>query len=250
MADDVAGAVAVDGLARAGGRSVPVFLLAVPAGALSDVLDRRRMLIASQAWTALAAGILAALTIFGHVTPYSLLALEVAVGLDGAERPGVAGDRAGTCVPRDLQSAVTLNSVSVNLARTVGPALAGVAVAAVGAGYGFLANAISFLGVIGVLLWWKRPVRASVAPAERFAGVGTGGVAVRPAFAAVKAVLFRNSLFITGASALWALMPVVARHQLHREATGYGVLLGCLGIGALAGAACCLTSVIASARTP
>jgi MFS family permease len=135
--------------------SLPFFLLALPAGALADVVDRRRLLLGTQGWMLTAAALLGLLTLVGTTTPWTLLALTFLLGLGTAvNTPGwqaITPD----LVPRpELPAAVALGGVAVNLARAVGPALGGLIVAAAGAGAVFLLNAASFVGVMIVLYRW------------------------------------------------------------------------------------------------
>jgi MFS family permease len=217
--------------------SLPVFLVGLPAGALADIVDRRRLLLFTQAWMLAAAAALGVLAIGGWATPWALLALTFALGLGGAMNSPVWQAVTPELVSRaDLPAAVALSSISFNIARAVGPALGGVVVATVGPGICFLINATSFLGVLAVIYRWQRPRRASAMPAERVLdAVRTGARYVRYA-PELRAVLVRTAVFVVCASALWALLPVVARDQLRLGSLGYGILLGCLGLGAIAGA--------------
>src|SRR5205814_1991321 len=141
-------------------------------------------------------------------------------------------------VPREeLAGAVALGGISVNMARAVGPALGGLLVAALGAGWVFLLNAASFLGVVVVLARWQREVPRSRLPPEDVPGAMRAGVRYVRHSAPFHAVLARTAAFVVPASALWALLPLFARRGLGLSATGYGLLLGCLGAGAIAGAA-------------
>ena len=216
--------------------SLPFFLLALPAGALADVVDRRRLLLATQWWMLVAAAALGGLTIAGATGPRTLLALTFAIGVGSALSAPAWQAIIPDLVPRaDLPQAVALNGVGVNIARAVGPALGGVVVAAAGSGAVFLANAVSFVAVIGALLAWREPRRRSRLPAEHlFAAMRAGARYVRHA-PPVRAVLARTTIFLACASALWALLPVVARLR-GLGAAGYGALLASLGLGAVAGA--------------
>src|SRR5207244_3658890 len=141
-------------------------------------------------------------------------------------------------VPREeLAGAVALGGISVNVARALGPALGGLLVAALGAGWVFLLNAASFLGVVLVLARWHREVPRSRLPPEDVPGAMRAGVRYVRHSAPFRAVLARTAAFVVPASALWALLPLFARRGLGLSATGYGLLLGCLGAAALVGAA-------------
>jgi len=213
--------------------AVPVFLVVLPAGALADMVDRRRLLLFTQGWMVAASAALGVLTLLHAVNPWVLLAFTFLLGL-GA----VMNDPAWQAITPDVvspprhASAVALNSAGFNVARAVGPALGGLVVAAAGSGWSFLLNAASFFGVIFFLYRWKRP---------RFADMETGSVrdailtGLRYARGApvVRCVLIRTAAFSLGASALLALLPLVARPH---GASGYGLLLGFFGLGALGGA--------------
>jgi MFS family permease len=217
--------------------TLPVFLLSLPAGAAADLVDRRRMLLFTQTWMLVAAGLLGALTVAGRISPWSLLALTFALGV-GSSMNGPAWSAAvPELVPREeLPAAVALNSVGFNIARAVGPALGGMVMAAANAGVVFYLNAISFLGVIIVLWKWRyiRPVRRG--PEPRFQEAMREGLRYVRQSTPYHAVLARSGLFAFAGSALWAMLPVVASSQLGSTSTGYGVLLGCLGAGSVIGA--------------
>jgi MFS family permease len=136
----------------------------------------------------------------------------------------------------ELPAAAALGGVGFNIGRSVGPALGGLIVAAAGPGAVFLLNAASFLGVIVVLYRWRRVPHHSVLPAERVAGAMRAGLRYARHAPALRAVLVRTLAFIVCGSALWGLLPVVGRRELELTAVGYGVMLGCLGLGAVVGA--------------
>jgi MFS family permease len=216
--------------------TAPTFLLALPAGALADIVDRRRLLLFSQAWMLVAAVALAASTLAGVVTPAVLLLLTFALGLGAAMNAPAWQAIVPELVPRgELAAAVSLNSVAFNIARAVGPALGGLVVAALGSWAVFLLNSFSFVGVILVLYRWRRERVASVSPTERVAGAMRAGLRYARHAPELKSVLVRTGVFALCASALWAMMPLVARTELRLGAFQYGVLLGCLGAGAVAG---------------
>ena len=216
--------------------TLPVFLVGLPAGAIADIVDRRRLLLATQGWMLAAAAILGALTLLDAITPLSLLMLTFALGLGAAmNAPAWQAIIPELVQEGELKPAVTLNGVGYNVARAVGPALGGAVVAVLGSGAVFVLNACSFLGVMIVLYRWPRPVNASTLPAEDVVGAMRAGVRYIRHAPPVHAVLLRTGAFILGGSALWALLPLVARNSLGLDATGYGVILGCLGTGAVAG---------------
>ncbi|HEX8161486.1 MAG TPA: MFS transporter [Pyrinomonadaceae bacterium] len=214
--------------------NAPLFLLALPAGALADIVDRRRLLLYTQAWMLVSAVALGLLTLFGLTTPLVLLLLIFSLGLGSALNAPAWQAIVPELVPRaDLPAAVSLNSVAFNIARAVGPALGGFVVAAVGSWAVFMLNSVSFVGVLFVLYRWRREPEESVSPTERVVGAMRAGVRYVRHDPGLRAVLVRTGVFVSCASALWAMMPLVARRQLGLGAFSYGVLLGGLGAGAI-----------------
>lgn len=218
--------------------SLPFFLLALPAGALADIVDRRRLLIITQVWMCVIGAVLAVATLANLTGPWVLLALTFAMGLGNALNAPAWQATTPELVPREeLSAAVGLSGISVNVARAVGPALGGLIVAASGPGWVFLLNASSFLAVVLVLHRWQRDVVVtSRLPPEDVPGAIRAGMRYVRHSAPFHAVLVRTAAFVLPASALWALLPLYARHQLGLNATGYGLVLGCLGAGAISGA--------------
>jgi MFS family permease len=214
--------------------TVGVFLVILPAGALADMVDRRRLVLITQGWMAVAAALLGIFTLLEHITPWTLLLFTFVLGL-GA----VMNDPAWQAITPEIISperhapAVALNSVGYNVARAVGPAIGGLVIAAAGAGVDFLINAVSFLGVIFFLYRWKRPHFERM-KAGRVRDAMITGLRYVLGAPLARCVLIRTAAFSIGASSLLALLPIVARPH---GATGYGFLLGYFGLGALAGAA-------------
>jgi MFS family permease len=216
--------------------SLPSFLLALPAGALADVLDRRRLLLVTQGWMTVAAAGLGVLTLAGWMTPWWLLVFTFLLGLGAAANNPAWQAIIPELVPRpELPGAIALGSIGFNIARAAGPALGGLIVATAGPGWTFILNAVSFLGVMAVLYAWRRPEEETVLPGERVLGAMRTGVRYVRHSPEVLAPIARGSAFILCGSSLWALLPVVAR-GLRRGAAGYGLLLAALGVGAVAGA--------------
>jgi len=216
--------------------ALPVLLLSFAAGALADIVDRRRLLIFSQSWMLVAAAGLGVLTVFHLTSPLILLTFTFLLGFGNALTGPVWQAIVPELVPRaEVGAAVSINSVGYNVARAAGPALGGLVVAAVGSGWVFLLNAISFLGVIVVFYRWRRKPRKSVLPAERVMGAMRAGWRYVAHAPSIRSTLVRLSLFMLGASAFWGLVPLFARHDLGRGAAGYGVLLGFFGSGAVLG---------------
>ncbi|HEY9668013.1 MAG TPA: MFS transporter, partial [Coleofasciculaceae cyanobacterium] len=218
--------------------SLPFFLLALPAGAIADVIDRRKMLLFTQAWMLAAATLLGVLTVTGITTPGILLALTFALSIGTAmNMPVWQAVIPELVVKEELSSAVTLNGIVINLSRSIGPALAGIIIAAAGGtGAVFLLNAASFIGVILVLYQWQRTPHNSALPAERFVGALQAGVRYARFAPLLQTVFIRTIAYIFFGSALFALLPLLGRRELGLEALGYGIILGFWGIGGLAGA--------------
>jgi len=218
--------------------SLPNFLVSLPAGAIADIVDRRRMLLVTQTWMLVAAALLGFLSMAGWVGPWWLLALTFALGLGAAANGPAWQAMIPDLVPHEeLPAAVALNSVQFNIARAIGPALAGLVLAATSSGIVFLVNAVSFLAVIVVLWRQKAMPRRHPKSQHRVWAAMREGLRYVMESHELRTVLIRQGTFVVVASALWSLLPVVAASELHGSAMGYGILLGCLGAGAVAGAA-------------
>ena len=218
--------------------SLPVLLFAIPAGAVGDLVDRRKLLLISQAFMLLASLVLAVLAATDHVTRWSLLALLFAVGSGQAWTSPTWQSLQPELVPADERSqAIALGSVNQNLARAVGPAIGGALVAATNPSLAFFVNAATFLAVIGAVATWRETRRrdSTVPPEHVRAAIRASGRYVFNS-RALRAVLVRTAAFIGFASALWALLPSIAHTQLGLGSGGYGLLLGCVGAGAVSGA--------------
>jgi MFS family permease len=217
--------------------SLPVMLLAIPAGALADIVDRRRLLIAVQTYLMLVAGALAVLTIFELTTPWVLLGFVFALGVGAAiVSPAWAAVVPDLVPPGELQSAIVLNGIAINVSRAIGPAIAGALVAAVGVWLVFVLNALSYVGIIAVLVRWRREHKKSTLPAERFLSAIRVGMRFVTHTRALQIVLIRGTAFFVFASATWSLFPLIVRRELGRGPEVYGFLLTCIGIGAVGGA--------------
>ena len=217
--------------------TLPVFLLALVAGALADVVDRRRLLIVTQSWMLLASAALGGMTLAGATNVWILLLFTFLVGMGNAlNAPAWQAIIPELVGRRDLPAALALNGIAVNLARAVGPALGGFIVAAAGPGAAFLLNAVSFLGVVLVLFRWRRAPRQSLLPVETLLGALLAGLRYARHAPDLHAVLVRSSAFIVCGIALFALLPVLVRFELGCGPTEYGLVLGCFGAGAVAGA--------------
>jgi MFS family permease len=217
--------------------SFPLMLLALPAGALADIVDRRRLLIAVHVYLLAVASALGVLTLLGLTTAWTLVGFIFVLGVGSAMvMPAWAAIVPELVSPDEMPSAVALNSVAINAARAIGPAIAGVLVAVVGAWLVFLLNALSYIGIVAVLLQWRREHRKSALPAERFLSAIRIGLRFVMHMQALLVVLIRGSAFFVFASATWSLFPLVVRRELGRGPEIYGLLLTCIGVGAVTGA--------------
>ncbi|HEX9340633.1 MAG TPA: MFS transporter [Thermoplasmata archaeon] len=217
--------------------TLPVFALAIPAGAIADVLDRRRFLLVSQGWMLAVALAMFAVVSVGAMSTTLLLVLIALLGVGTALTLPALSAIIPEIVPRSqLSSAVTLNGVTVNVARALGPAIGGLLVAVAGPAATFGLNSLSFVGMIVVLFVWRRPVSGGTLPAEDVVGAMRVGLRYVRHAPAMRAVLARVAGFAFPASAIFALLPVLARIEIGVDAAQYGVLLGSLGTGAIAGA--------------
>ena len=217
--------------------SLAMMLLALPAGAIADIVDRRRLLIVVQIYLLIVASLLAAMTLLSVVTPWGLLGFIFALGVGAALlMPTWSAIVPDLVSANELQAAVALNAVAINVARAIGPALAGLLVAAVGPWLVFALNAASYIGVIAALLKWRREHKKSTLPAERFLGAMRVGMRFVLNSHRLQVVLIRGAAFFLFASATWSLFPLFVRKELGRGPEIYGLLLTCIGIGAVGGA--------------
>ncbi|MGK6324780.1 MFS transporter [Sphingomonas sp. DT-51] len=214
--------------------TMPIFLFALPAGALADIVDRRRLLIASQILAVGAAASLALVTALGLTGALSLLCaasvLGLAAGLSGPAFQAITPELVPASV---LPRAIALNSVGVNISRAVGPALGGLTIAAFGPAAVFAANAVLTASVAVVLFRWRREAGRSALPPERFSGAVVAGLRYARSAPLLRAVLIRTFATFLFSSALLALLPLVGRISLGLDASRYGLLLGAMGLGAL-----------------
>lgn len=217
--------------------TLPIMLLSLWAGAVADNLDRRLVMLCCQIFMLLVSALLALSAWAGILTPWSLLAFTFAVGCATAINGPAWQASVGDMVPRAaLPSAVSLNSMGFNLARSVGPGLGGVIVAAAGAAAAFLTNALSYIALVIVLLRWRPDRPPHPLPRERLGDAMRAGVRYVSMSPKIQTVLLRSGAFGVGASAISALMPLIARDLLHGGAMTFGTLSGGFGMGAVLGA--------------
>jgi MFS family permease len=217
---------------------LPMFLFVLPAGALADVLDRRRLLLSMEVAGTVLTACFALLVRLDRVAPATLLAFIVLSGVFEAMATPAWQAIVPQLVPRqDLAPAVALNGVGINISRAVGPALAGLIIIDLGMAAPFWINAVSNLAVVGALLWWRPPVASSTRlPPERLGPALRVGLRYTRHSPHLRATIARAAGFFIFASAYWALLPLVARVQLTGGAGLYGILLGAIGVGAILGA--------------
>jgi MFS family permease len=217
--------------------TLPMFLLTVPAGALSDIVDARRLLVGAQSWVAAVSIVFAAVVSFRLATPGALLATTFVLGAAGALAAPAWLLVTPMLVSRDdLDSAIAINSASFNVSRAIGPSLGGLTIAAIGIGFPFWFYCFGNLAILAALLWWRGPRRCKeTLPAERLTSAVRTGLRYVRHNRDMDATLVRAVAFFAFASAYWALLPLVARAQMHNGPIIYGALLGMIGLGSIIG---------------
>jgi MFS family permease len=214
---------------------LPVFLLVLPAGALADIVEKRNLLLLTQGWMMLAATLLATLTLAHRIDANTLLALTFAIGIGTAMTGPAWSALVPDVVPHDdLVPAIALNGIGFNLARALGPALAGVLLLFGGAGLAFACYAVSFVGIIGVLLHWHRARHRPRLPPEHMLPAMRAGLRFARNSPEVRRAMLRTVAYYLPCAAPWATLPLLVREQLHLGAGSFGLLLGVMGIGAVA----------------
>src|SRR4029077_19523510 len=216
--------------------SLPFFLFALPAGSIGDIVDRRKLILWCEYWMVAVAIVVSVATIIGLMSPWLLLVLTFALSAgDAIETPTWRAILPEMVEKEDLAAASALNGIEFNFARAVGPALAGVIIALAGVGAAFALNAVSFVGVIVLVARWKRPVRRRTTPPELRTGATVAALRYVRFSPPIRVLVLRSGLTMFFASALLALMPSLAK-SISDSPTGYGILLGCFGAGAVLGA--------------
>jgi MFS family permease len=216
---------------------LPYMLFCLAAGAASDVFDRRAIMLSAQILALTVSVLLTVFTFTGIMTPWLLLTFTFLVGCGNAIYGPAWQSSVGEVVPRgELPQAVALNSLGFNLARTVGPAIGGLIVAAFGSQAAFLVNSVTYVGLIAVLFSWKRPVADRPFPPETIPAAMMAGLRYVSLSPSIRSVLLRAVVFAIGASSVWALMPLIARDLIKGGPSIYGLLLGGFGVGAVVSA--------------
>ncbi|AMO49500.1 MFS family transporter [Enterobacter sp. FY-07] len=217
--------------------SLPMFLFVLPAGVLADIVERRKILLFSQVWTFCAAAGLALLSFTGNVTPEVLLAATFLLSTGAAlSSPAFQAIVPDLVEKQELSPAIALNSLGINISRAIGPALGGLILSFAGPWMVFMLNALSVLGVGYVLHRWKPQTTLQRLPPEHFFTAIRGGLRYVHAAPVLRNVLARTVAFFLFGSAGWAMLPLVARRELGLGPGGYGIMLACIGLGAICGA--------------
>jgi MFS family permease len=217
--------------------SLPMFLFALPAGALADSVDRRRYLLVAESGITAVSAIFAALVSLDLVTPTILLLFAFLVGVGAAAIAPAWQAIVPQLVPaEDLTPAIAANSVGYNISRAIGPALGGVITVAAGIAAPFWINAVANFGTLGALWRWRPSPPPHALPAEPLVSAVRAGLRYAHNNRPLRSTLLRAMGFFVCASAYWALLPVVTRTQIAGGAGLYGLLLGAIGVGAIGGA--------------
>lgn len=213
---------------------LPMALFALPAGALADIYDRRKVQIVFFSLSLAAATLMAATSWLGLITPWVLLGLCFMVGTGAALSAPARGASISEQVPKEvLPQAVGLNNISYNLARSVGPAVGGAIVATFGATVAFAVNAVTFLPMIETLRRWKREPEVSRLPPEGFGRSIAAGLRYIAHMQSVRRAIIRVFIISFLGASLQSLMPLLARDVLNGDANTFGLLLGFFGAGAV-----------------
>lgn len=218
--------------------TLPVCLLALPAGTLADRMNRRQLLLVVQCAMLCLAALMGMLVLAGAASETRLLLVTLGLGSCVAVMSPTWQSIVPSLVPRaELPQAVALHSVGINISRAIGPALAGIIIAAFGIAWPFLLNALSFVAVILALWHWKEGRQiAAAGPHEPFVAAMRTGLAQVSHNHALRHTLWRSVLFYLSGSCYWALLPLIASEQLHGGPELFGLLVGGIGVGAVTAA--------------
>lgn len=216
--------------------TLPIMLLAIPSGALADGFNRRKVMLMSQSFMAIVSVILAVAAWYGALAPWTLLAFTFALGLGAAVHLPSWQASMRDLVPReDLPAAITLNGMSFNMMRSIGPAIGGVLVASAGPAAAFGLNALSYIALIYALYMWRPNEEDRTLPAESLGSAMAAGLRYVTLSPNLMRVMGRGFVFGVAAVSVMALLPVITRDILHAQAQTYGILLGVFGFGAILG---------------
>lgn len=216
------------------GTALPILVLGLAAGAIADIVDRRRWLITTQIFMLAVAGVMSLLTFLHVITPVILLLMAMLIGIGSSlSMPAFQAIVPEILPKKDLSGGVALNSAGYNISRTIGPVLGGLIVGWFGAGWAFLLNAISFLGVVVVLWKWKRPAPSQDLPSERFLGAMKVGFRYARHSWPFQILLIRTIGYIWFSGVIFSLLPALVIHHLKLGSAAFGLLMGCIGIGAV-----------------
>ncbi|MGD8418064.1 MAG: MFS transporter [Pseudomonadales bacterium] len=217
--------------------TLPIMIFSLVAGAVADSFPRRNVMLTAQILMFTVSASLAVTAWLELITPWTLLTFTFLIGCGVAFYNPAWQAAVGDVVPRDrIAAAVLLNSVSFNATRSIGPAVGGAIVAAAGAFAAFAINALTYLGLIGVLWRWKPDLPVSHLPRETLTTAMVAGVRYVAMSPKIGTVMLRGFVFGFSTIVILALLPLVARELLAGDALTYGVLLGAFGVGAVAGA--------------
>lgn len=216
------------------GSTLPMLILSMPGGAIADIVDRRRLLLGTQTWMLLVAAAMAACSALHLVSPGLLITMSLLLGVGAALNAPAWQASVPHLVPRDqIASAVALNSAGFNLSRAIGPALGGLVVGWLGPTWAFALNAVSFVGVVVVLRGWQHQPVPTDLPAERFTAAMKVGLRYTRHRQTLQVILLRGGTFVFFGGTMFSLLPTLAIHHLGLGSTAFGLLLGCVGTGAV-----------------
>ncbi|HWQ08205.1 MAG TPA: MFS transporter, partial [Holophaga sp.] len=216
------------------GTTLPVLLFGLAAGAIADIVDRRRWLITTQVFMMTVAGVMSLLTFLHLITPMILLTMAMLIGVGSSlSMPAFQAIVPEILSKRDLGNGVALNSAGYNVSRAVGPALGGLVVGWLGAGWAFLLNAVSFLAVVAVLWKWRRKPPSHSLPSERFLGAMKVGFRYARHSRPLQIIFLRSVGYIWFSGVIFSLLPSLVIHKLGLGSAAFGLLTGCIGTGAV-----------------
>jgi MFS family permease len=216
------------------GTTLPILALGLAAGAIADIVDRRKWLITTQVFMMIVAGTLSLLTFLHLVTPGILLLMAVLIGIGSSlSMPAFQAIVPEILPKRELSGGVAINSAGYNISRLIGPALGGFIIQWLGAGWAFLLNAVSFLAVVAALWAWRRQASAQDLPSERFLGAMKVGFRYVRHSRPLQIILVRTIGYIWFSGVILSLLPALAIHELRLGSGGFGLLMSCFGIGAV-----------------